>query len=310
MFFVYPYAPMASINPSTRTAISWTVALFICLGPLGCGPAQEAEHAPPALFLDAVPEVRRVVSLSTLASRFVIELGAGHILVGVDSESALLPELTAVPVTDFSEALSLSPDLVLISTAPTEGDPVADRLSTVGVAVVEFAPHDLEDVLELCRTLGPLLVGEARARSFEYRLSRSLAQIGGSSFGQPRPRVLGVVSVDPIVLAGGHSFETDLIEIAGGQSVTHGGEESRLEMKPEAWAAHAPDLALVMTSKTLTADERLVALDALPLDVRVKFFRVDADRFWLEEPEADAARLRAVIKSFARERDARAGRGA
>jgi ABC-type Fe3+-hydroxamate transport system substrate-binding protein len=144
-------------------------------------------------------------------------------------------------------------------------------LRAAGAELVEFAPHDLEDVFELCRRVGGQLVGTANALRFETELARPLAQIGGSSFGLARPRVIAVVGLDPLELAGGHSFETDLIEIAGGRSLTHGGDEPRLALRSEQLAEYAPDLILVVVSPVeLTPAEQRAAHDALPGDARVE----------------------------------------
>lgn len=239
--------------------------------------------------------VARVVSLSDTASRFVVMLGATDLLVGVDELSSRVPGLDRVPVVDRGSAVRLSPDIVLVATLPAVDDPSLEALRSGGAELIEFAPHDFEDLFALCRDLGGRLAGEARARSFERELARPLASIGGSSFGHSRPRVVAVVGFDPLELAGGHSFETDLIEIAGGTSVTHGGDESRLTIRENSWLELAPDLILVVTRRESTLAERGAALEALPAEYPVDFFAFDTERFWLRDAEETALRLRAVL---------------
>ena len=74
------------------------------------------------------------------------------------------------------------------------------------------SPHDLEDVIARVREVGGLLVGRERADRFEATFSRPLAHVGGSSRGMPQPRVVAVVGLDPLLTAGGHSFETDRVD--------------------------------------------------------------------------------------------------
>jgi ABC-type Fe3+-hydroxamate transport system substrate-binding protein len=241
-----------------------------------------------------------VVSLSPVATRFVFALGAGHLLLGVDAGSAALRDLSDLPVVDFAGASALAPDLVLVPALPDPLDPAARDLRESGAQVVEFQPHTLEDVAVLCRSLGVQLAGEAGVQRFELDLNLPLAQVGSEASG-PRPRVLAVTRLDPLELAGGHSFETDLIEIAGGSSVTHGGEEPRLALPPEQWGELAPDLLLVTSQRDPTPAERERARAALPAGYRVAFFAFDRDLFWLREPAADARRLRALIEPLARE---------
>ncbi|HVH19008.1 MAG TPA: hypothetical protein VNF72_11965, partial [Myxococcota bacterium] len=223
----------------------------------------------------------------------------------IDAASRRLPALAELPVVTWEDAADLEPDLVLVAVAPAADDPVAERLRAQGARWVEFAPHSLEDVFDLCRTAGAELVGAAEALRFETKLARPLALIGGASFGQPRPRVLAVVGLDPLELAGGHSYETDLIEIAGGSSLTHGGSEPRLAVRPDEITRYGADLVLVVSPAEMTPAEQRAARDRLPPGARLEFFPLDREIFWLRDPTEQAARLRAVIEPLSRELAAR-----
>jgi iron complex transport system substrate-binding protein len=244
------------------------------------------------------------VSLSPLATRFVLALGAEHLLLGVDSESAHLPGLGDLPVVGLEGAADLAPDLVLLPGPPDPRDPTVQGLRADGVALVPFVPHDMEDVFELVREVGTRLAGAAEASGFEARIGRPLAMVGGSSFGQARPRVLALVQLDPLVAAGGHSFETDLIEVAGGSSITHGGEEPRLELGFDELLALRPDLLLVVSPEEATPARRRAALERLPSELRIGFYSMGPEDFWLGDPAEAARRLRALIEPIAREMEA------
>jgi ABC-type hemin transport system substrate-binding protein len=239
-----------------------------------------------------------VASLSRLATRFVLAIGAGHQLVAIDATSADTDRLGGLPVTDLAGAAALDPDIVLVPEDPDPRDPVVAALRRRGKRVVGFAPHDFEDVLALVRDVGREIVGAERAKRFEVALSRPLAKIGGSSRGQPRPRVIAVVGFDPIVVAGGHSFETDLIEIAGGHSVTHPGETPRREIRADDWASLAPDLVLVIGERPDSRRVEQAWRNALPGGADVAFFPLDPE-FWLADPTEPALRLRARIVTLA-----------
>lgn len=243
----------------------------------------------------------RIVSLSVSATRFLLELGAGNQLLAVDRASSALPGLAALPAIEFDEVGTLGPEWVLVPALPDPDDPLVRRLEADGVRLLEFAPHDLEDVFTLCRGVGAELMGLASAVRLERRISRPLALVAGNSPALGRPRIVAVTGFDPLELAGGHSFETDLIEIAGGTSVTHGGEESRIAMGEGGWAELAPDLVLVMMPKPATPEEKAASRTAIPAEVRVEYFDFDAEGFWLDEPASDAERLRVLLASFARE---------
>ena len=279
----------------TRSLRRWGSVIALA-GLLACDGAGKSDSVPAAGSpAPTGAEPLRVVSLSPAASRFVVALGAADLLVGTDELSSHVPGLGRLPVIDLEDAVRLAPDIVLVPTLPATDVPSLQALRSSGAELIEFALHDFGDLFALSRDLGARLVGDARARSFERELARPLASIGGSSFGQPRPRVIAVVGFDPLELAGGHSFETDLIEIAGGTSVTHGGDESRLSIEEDRWPELTADLILVVTRRERTLAERGAALEVLPTDIPVDFFVFDNERFWLHDAEETAQRLRAVL---------------
>ena len=300
-------------DPRPRIAAPCGVIALCLLGwavsmPLGCSPGDEAPQPDPPAFDFLEPPPPRVVSLSPLATRFVLELGAGRLLAGVDPASSTLPGLEDLPVVDLDGARRLAPDWILAPSPPPSEPPfgsiaderVPSERQWGGARWIEFAPHDLEDVIASVRELGAELVGPTAALSFERRLSRPLALIAGDASPIDRPRVVAIVGFDPLLLAGGHSFETDLIEIAGGTSVTHGGDETRIAMIPGDWRALDPDLVLVMSAREMTREEEDAARAQLPADLPVELFVFDAEHFWLDQPEEVALRLRDLIASRAR----------
>jgi ABC-type hemin transport system substrate-binding protein len=247
---------------------------------------------------------RRIVSLSPLASRFLVALGVGDRLVAVDPASIGQPGVPDRPTTRLDGVGAYAADLVLVPTLPDDAAALA-RLQASGARVVEFAPHDLEDVFALCRSVGGPLVGGEAAGQLERRIARPLSLVAGESPSEGRPRVLGLVSVDPPEIAGGHSFETDLIEIAGGSSLTHGSEDLRRPIAPGELARLAPDLVVVMTSRPLAPSDEDRAYRLVGAVAPVEFFQFDRETFWLEEPARDAKRLRTAIVAYENARPTR-----
>jgi ABC-type Fe3+-hydroxamate transport system substrate-binding protein len=275
---------------------------ILCSGPVpGCGAGPGGDEVTTRPSPDARALARpSVVSLSPAATRFVLAIGAQELLVGVDEHSKALPGTEPLPTLNLATTRQLAPDLVLVSaltpqaTSPPSG--VAD------IEYVEFAPHDLEEVFDLTRSLGERLVGRAQATRFERSIARPLARVGGSSPRKERPRIAAVVDLHPVRLAGGHSFATDLIEIAGGNSVTHGGEESTIVLEDMDWQRLAPDLVLVLTRENFEFAEREALKAALPPEYPVIFFLFDAELFWLDSPAETASRLQEVLASWTKNR--------
>jgi ABC-type Fe3+-hydroxamate transport system substrate-binding protein len=243
----------------------------------------------------------RLVSLSPLATRFVVEIGARRHLVGVDLESRTLLGLDDLPAVNLSNLDDLRPTLVLVAEIPVN-DSAARDLKKHGARMIEFAPHDMEEVFELCRGLGAELVGIASANSYERRISRPVAIVAGQSPPTGRPRVVAVVGFDPLMLAGGHSFETDLIENAGGSSITHGLEDTTLEITSARLRALAPDLVLVTSDRPATASDMASARSVIPDGLQIAFFDFDREAYWLREPVKDTERLRSLFLSLGLEK--------
>ena len=237
----------------------------------------------------------RVVSLSPVGTEIVLALGQGERLVAVDAASATLPGVRNRPLAKSATAGTFSPDLVLVPEAEAE----AARRSAPSALLIEVAPHNFDDAWALCTSVGAALGREQEARRFVREASRPLAEIGSESFGQRRPRVAAVLTLVPLEVAGGHSFVTDLIETAGGESVSHGTEEPRLFWTTLDFARAEPELVVVVTPHAPSPEQRERAGRLFGPGLRVEFLVLDAERHWLSEALPAARQLRKWIEGLA-----------
>jgi ABC-type Fe3+-hydroxamate transport system substrate-binding protein len=236
----------------------------------------------------------RLVSLVPPATRLLVSLGAGPALVGADARSLEEAGLQGIAEMDLERAIEARPQLLVVGShevMPAAGLPLPVR-------AIVFEPHDLQDVAAFVRDVGDAVLGWAAVTRWESEYFRPLARLSESAR-RPRPRVVAVVSMDPLVIAGGHSFETDLIQYAGGDSVTHDGELPRREVGVATFVSLAPDLVLVIEAPPKDPDHAALIRDAIPGDAPVVFFPIDPD-FWLLSPETTAARLQAIVTARSR----------
>jgi ABC-type Fe3+-hydroxamate transport system substrate-binding protein len=250
----------------------------ICVTMCGAGPGG-AEGA------------RRVVSLSPVATQILLGIDHGERLVAVDAVSARLAGVRDYPVTERAKLGVHAPDLVLVSAA----DAPAARRAAPAAALIEVAPHDFDDGWALCLAIGAALDRAAEARRFVRETSRPLAVLGAEAFGKRRPRVAAVLALEPLEVAGGHSFATDLIELAGGESVGHGTEQPRLAWSAAELARAAPELIVVVTPKPASPVERALASQLAAPSRAVELLVLDAERDWLAGALPAARQLRAWI---------------
>ena len=242
-----------------------------------------------------------MVSLSPLSSELLVGLGAAAAVVGVDADSHRLPALGHVPVVTLPEAAALEPDLIVVPTLQGEPERARTALPALGVDVLQVDAHDFDEAFELCRLLGSWVGRSDLADEFVRERAHAFARVSTASFGQRRPRIAAVVQLSPLEVAGGHSFTTNLIEIAGAESVTHGSEERRVPMTPAQLLDTAPDLVLVVRASEFAASERRAVREALAEAPRLAFLVYDADRFPVRDAPGAARRLRELVAPLSRE---------
>ena len=243
-------------------------------------------------------EPTRIVSLSPAASEVLIGIGAAYALVAVDADSQRLEGLADLPVVDLAHAALLAPDLVIVPGLEADAE-LAWRLQAPAGELFEFAPHNFDDAFERCRALGVRLGRLEQARRFVREHSSELARISSSSTGEARPRVAALFGLHPLVVAGGHSFVTDLVEMAGAESVTHGREEVRIPMSAEQLLGLRPDLVLVVGAAQPSEVERNALRRALDPTTRIAALDFDPDTLWLHDAPAILRQLRSLVVSTA-----------
>jgi ABC-type hemin transport system substrate-binding protein len=262
-------------------------------------PVAADEHAPMSRG-----ERADLISLSPPASRFLIALGVAERIVAIGGPAGHPAALADRPRLALAEAEAAAPGwLFLPSQTETPGFELVH--ARAGTRVVEFAPHDLEDLFALLRSVGPALVGADETEALYFSIARPLSLIAGESHPTDRPRVLAIVSDDPIRIAGGHNFATDLIEIAGGSSVTHGGEDHEIPADASVIRAFEPDLVVLML-RAPDAERVARVRELLPVEIETVVFDGQVDDFWsADDPAASARALRTI---FERDRGTRAER--
>ncbi|MCA9501737.1 MAG: hypothetical protein KC616_01575 [Myxococcales bacterium] len=210
-------------------------------------------------------------------------LGLEASIVAADPASrARLPHPVSV-VRGLADVSPHRPTLVLLPEPPREEDPAANGLLDRGVPFVVTSPHDLEEALALYEQLGAWLEEDGRGRRVASEVAAPFLARGSALLARSRPCLAIVVGADPLVLAGGHSFETDLLQALGAESVTHPGESWRESMSAEALRALAPDLVVVAVEPG-HSEPAASSLRAKLAPLPVRQATLDIDALWLADP--------------------------
>jgi len=171
------------------------------------------------------PSPMRLISLAPSVTEILFALGLGDRVVGVTTYCDYPPEATAkekigdTQKPNLEKVLSLKPDLVIVSTA-SQLEEFMGSLERLGMPVYVNNPTDLAGLLESIKRIGDVLGVPESAGRLVAGLNSRIADVHSRVAGLQRPRVLVLVSTEPLITAGGHTFISDLVTEAGGESIS------------------------------------------------------------------------------------------
>jgi ABC-type Fe3+-hydroxamate transport system substrate-binding protein len=202
----------------------------------------------------------RVVCLIPSVVDVVYSLGAGADVVAISDftkypKEALQKPSIGLPLNPSIEAIvALRPDLVLGS-----GDlnvlASADSLQRLGIPVFMADPHGIEGIYASIISIGKALNRDAEAAALVARLRARLATVKSSVADKPKLRVFMAIWYDPVMTIGRKAFIGQIIEAAGGRSVTDDIAQEWPEISLESIVSRQPDAILFIKGSKLTAEE-------------------------------------------------------
>jgi len=227
---------------------------------------------------------RRVVTLAPSLTDEVLALGLGDRLVGVTNVDDA-PEVHGLPrVGGFTDPnpeaiLGLRPDLVLWVTDGGAEEPVRrvaelSRTSSRPFGVLALDVVSVADVLATPRVVGEALGAPEAGARLSREMTDEVERIRARARGLPRRRVLLVVGLDPLVVAGPGSFPDELLRIVGCQNAV-GGKRPWPVYPLEKAVADDPDL--VVNAAVREPPEGLDRLAAVPAVRRGAVVRLRSD---------------------------------
>ena len=193
----------------------------------------------------------RVVSLSPNLTEMIALLGAEKMLVGRTSACDRPESVKSLPVVGIFGAPSMEalvavrPALVVAEVLRNPAD--AEALRAFGIRVELFPAANFEDYFRNLERLGALLGRKEKAEKLIARARRKLTAWREADAGLPdrrRPKVLVAIDTAPVITAGGLSFLTSMIELAGGRNVAAGEDRGYFNCSLEQIALWNPDVIL------------------------------------------------------------------
>ena len=223
--------------------------------------------------------IERLVSLAPNLTEIVYAVGAGDRLVGnttfcnYPAEATNVAKVGDTMQPSIERILALRPQLVLVSTAsPLEA--FAKQLNEHQIAVYITDPHDLEGVFRSILSVGDLVNESAAASELVKRLRSRSETVERAVAGRPSVSVFFQLSGQPLYTAGKTSFITNLIDRAGGRSVTADVNEAWPRLSDEAALASRPEAVIMLTGDAMGAAANTKVAPALRNSAAVQNGRV------------------------------------
>lgn len=202
-----------------------------------------------------LPEkVERAVSLAPSLTEMVFAAGAGDRLVGVTtycnypSEALAVEKVGDTQTPNIEKIINLRPQVVLISTA-SQLEAFMQTLADQNIAVYVLDVRGIDDVPRGLRTLGTIFGSDDIAAKSATEFERRVKVVGDAASSTNRPNVFLQISKDPLFTIGKESFLTELIQRAGGVSVTKDVPTGYPKLSKETALAMNPDVIVLSDSE-------------------------------------------------------------
>jgi len=213
----------------------------------------------------------RIICLVPSITDAVFALEAADDVVAVSDfvqypeEARKKPSVGSIANPSIEKILSLHPDL-LLGMPHKNQQGVLDQLAHMGIPIFLVDPHGIAGILKSVTSLGKAIGREKEASVVVTRLQQRIDSVRASVRGKPVISVFMPVSYDPVITIGKGAFITDIIEVAGGHSITTDLSQEWPHVSMEAVIARAPQALLMMRGGTITPEilRTRPGWDALP----------------------------------------------
>ena len=227
----------------------------------------------------------RVISLVPSVTEILFSLGAQDRLVGVTdfcdypAEARKKPHVGGMLAPSLEGVVSLKPDLVVATNAGNRQE-TFDQLERLRIPVYVVNPVTVADVLDLIGRLGRLTDHAEAADRAVAALRERVRAVSARVEGRRRPRVLYVLWPDPLIVPGRGSLVSELIGLAGGESVTADGGEGYPRYSLEAALARNPDLIVLAShgsERTPLSRDKWQRLRQVPAIAAGRLYTIDGN---------------------------------
>jgi iron complex transport system substrate-binding protein len=192
----------------------------------------------------------RIVSLVPSVTEVMFALGAQDRLVGRTDYCDYPPAVSSRPSVggminpSLERIVSLRPDLV-VATDEGNREETIQQLHRVGLPVYLVHATRVSEMLEMIERVGEVTGRQAAVPALVAHITRRIDAVRTAVRPFPSPRVLYVLWPDPLIVPGRQAHLTEMIELAGGRSITADDGEAYPRFSLEAAVARAPEVIIL-----------------------------------------------------------------
>lgn len=224
--------------------------------------------APPAFALTLVDMLgrevvlsappRRVISLVPSATELIYALGGEDRLVGrtdfCDHPPAAKskPSVGGMISPSLETIAALKPDVVIATTSGNRLD-TFNKLTQIGIPVYAIHAHRISEMIDATTRLAELTGRQAAVAPFVAGIERRLFAVANAVRPYARPRVLYVLWPEPLLVPASGALLTELIGLAGGESITASERGDYPRFSIEAAVVRAPEIILLASHGSRSA---------------------------------------------------------
>jgi iron complex transport system substrate-binding protein len=266
----------------------WLALLFFCAALPAFGARTITDELGRTVTVPDHPH--RLICLAPNVVDDVYALGAEADIVAVTDyvkypAQARSKPSVGIPMTpSIEKIIALHPDLVL-GFGEMRNTDTFKSLERLGIPVFLVAPHGLEGVYRSIGSIGKALNRDQAAQALIGKLRAREAAVRQRVSGKPTVSILFPVWYDPVITIGKHAFITDLIEIAGGRSVTGDLPQEWPQISMETVVARKPEALLLERNSKVTLEQllRRPGWSSLPAVQKRRIYYTD-DRIEIPSP--------------------------
>lgn len=181
-----------------------------------------AQCTVPSFLVNEQPP-QRIVSLAPNITEILFKLGLADKITAVSNDCDWPKEaLDKKKVGSFWQpnleaVIACKPELVITLWFEQQNN-VAESLKRLGYKVLTLRLEKIEELGPAIEKIGDYTGTKSEAEQLISKIDRQLEQVRGKYNKQTKPRVLWIVQPEPLRVAAGDTFITELLELAGAQN--------------------------------------------------------------------------------------------